>query len=47
MLVKTCNFREMQDEMIRDQLVEKTDINKVRERLLLESDVDLPRMGSY
>ena len=40
-LSKTCKFGTMTDEMIRDQLIEKTNQTKIRERLLMEEDLTL------
>ncbi len=37
-LASTCKFGALQDEMIRDQLIEHTNDTKVRETLLLEPD---------
>lgn len=37
-LATTCNFGTFHDEMIRDQLVEKTCVPRIRERLLMEED---------
>lgn len=37
-LASSCNFGDLRDEMIRDQLVFKTSIARVRERLLMEED---------
>ena len=42
-LVKTCDFGEMTDEMIRDQVVEKTNSTKIRERLLMEKELTLQK----
>ncbi|KAJ8046478.1 hypothetical protein HOLleu_05158 [Holothuria leucospilota] len=42
-LASTCEFRDFADEMIRDQLVEKTTSTKLRERLLLEKDLTLTK----
>lgn len=42
-LSKTCNFGTMEDEMIRDQVVEKTSSHRVRERLLMEKDLTLTK----
>ncbi|KAG1938438.1 thy-1 membrane glycoprotein [Pimephales promelas] len=43
-LASTCKFGALQDEMIRDQLIEHTNNAKVRETLLLEpDDLSLPR----
>ncbi|KAG1940200.1 retrotransposable element [Pimephales promelas] len=43
-LPSTCKFGALQDEMIRDQLIEHTNNAKVRETLLLEpDDLSLPR----
>ncbi|PIK55537.1 hypothetical protein BSL78_07542 [Apostichopus japonicus] len=39
----TCNFGTFLDEMLRDQLVEKTNSTRIRERLLLETDLKLPK----
>lgn len=35
-LVSTCNFKTMEDEMIRDQFIEKIIHQIIRERLILE-----------
>ena len=40
-LASTCDFNDFENEMIRDQLIEKTCVNKIRERLLLEPNIDL------
>ncbi|KAJ8034400.1 hypothetical protein HOLleu_21220 [Holothuria leucospilota] len=40
-LSKTCDFGPMTDEMIRDQIIEKTATPRVRERLLMEKDLKL------
>ena len=37
-LAVTCRFGKLHDELVRDQLIEKTIHLKVRERLLMESD---------
>ncbi|XP_071954180.1 uncharacterized protein [Antedon mediterranea] len=37
----SCNFGVIADEMIRDQLVEKTNSSRIRERLLLEPELTL------
>ena len=37
-LASGCNFGALSDEMIRDQLIEKTNCQRIRERLLMESD---------
>uniref|UniRef100_A0A8C1RTY5 Uncharacterized protein n=1 Tax=Cyprinus carpio TaxID=7962 RepID=A0A8C1RTY5_CYPCA len=42
-LAATCEFGAMEDEMIRDQLVEKTNSSRIRERLLLEVPLDLKK----
>lgn len=42
-LVTTCQFGNMEEEMIRDQLVEKTNSSRIRERLLLEVPLTLPK----
>lgn len=40
-LSKTCDFGPMTDEMIQDQIIEKTATPRVRERLLMEKDLKL------
>ncbi len=40
-LVKACAFGDMEHEMVRDQIVEKTCMPRIRERLLLEPDLTL------
>lgn len=40
-LASTCNFQGFHDEMLRDQLVEKTNSARLRERLLLEPNLQL------
>ena len=40
-LVKKCNFSAMENEMLRDQIVEKTCLPRIRERLLLEPELIL------
>ncbi|KAL7839056.1 hypothetical protein SRHO_G00257140 [Serrasalmus rhombeus] len=42
-LAATCEFGAMEEEMIRDQLVEKTSSTRIRERLLLEVPLDLKK----
>lgn len=42
-LVATCEFGTMEDEMIRDQLVKKTNSTRIGERLLLEVPLDLKK----
>ena len=37
-LAATCNFGVLTDELIRDQLIEKTSIPRIRERLLMEDE---------
>ena len=37
-LVANCNFGQLSDELIRDQLIEKSNNPRVRERLLMEPD---------
>ena len=37
-LLANCNFGQLSDELIRDQLIEKTNNPRVRERLLMEPD---------
>lgn len=45
-LVKTCAFGYIKHEMIRDQIVEKACMPRIRERLLLESDLTFEKMLS-
>ena len=40
-LAKTCEFGELQDEMLRDQIVEKCYSKRLKERLLAQDDLDL------
>ena len=40
-LVANCNYRDLESEMLRDQIVEKTASSRVRERLLMEKDLTL------
>ncbi|KAK0132478.1 hypothetical protein N1851_032656 [Merluccius polli] len=42
-LVKKCQFGTMENEMLRDQIVEKTNSSRIRERLLMEEDLTLER----
>ncbi|KAJ8375109.1 hypothetical protein SKAU_G00056890 [Synaphobranchus kaupii] len=42
-LVTTCQFGTMEEEMIRDQLVEKTNSARIRERLLMEVPLTLSK----
>ena len=42
-LAVTCNFGAMRDEMIRDQLVEKTISDKICEKLFIEENLTLAR----
>ena len=42
-LASTCEFGEVTDDMIRDQLVEKTNSSRIRERLLLETGLTLQK----
>ena len=42
-LVTTCNFSAMENEILRDQIVEKTCLPRIRERLLLEPELTLDR----
>ena len=42
-LATKCNFGSLQDEMIRDQIIEKTCIRRIRERLLLEEKLTLEK----
>ena len=45
-LAKKCNFSTMEDELIRDQIVEKTPHNALRQRLLQEHDLTLQKLLS-
>ena len=45
-LAKTCDFGTFMDQMIRDQIVEKTNSPKVRERLLMEKDLTLQKAST-
>ena len=40
-LAKTCEFGELEDEMLRDQIVEKCHSKRLKERLLAQDDLDL------
>ncbi len=42
-LLVTCDFGALADDMIRDQIVEKTCTSRIRERLLLETDLTLQK----
>lgn len=42
-LAITCEFGDVTDDMIRDQLVEKTNSTRIRERLLLENELTLQK----
>ena len=42
-LVKKCKFGTFENEMLRDQIVEKTNSTRIRERLLMEEDLTLDR----
>ncbi|KAJ8044581.1 hypothetical protein HOLleu_07364 [Holothuria leucospilota] len=42
-LAKSCDFGQKHDEMIRDQLIEKTNSRKIRERLLVEENLTLDK----
>uniref|UniRef100_A0A8C1KE11 Uncharacterized protein n=1 Tax=Cyprinus carpio TaxID=7962 RepID=A0A8C1KE11_CYPCA len=42
-LAATCEFGAMEEEMICDQMVEKTNSSRIRERLLLEVPLDLKK----
>ncbi|XP_071943706.1 uncharacterized protein [Antedon mediterranea] len=42
-LASTCQFAGLHDDMIRDQIVEKTNSTRVRERLLMEKDLTLTK----
>ena len=42
-LAKTCDYGDKHDEMLRDQIIEKTNSNKVRDRLLMEKELDLSK----
>ena len=43
-LARKCNFGNMEDELIRDQVVEKTPHHSLRQRLLQELDLDLDKL---
>ena len=43
-LARRCNFATMEEEMIRDQVVEKTVHHSLRQRLLQEQDLDLEKL---
>ena len=42
-LIKTCEFGELEDEMLRDQIVEKCFSRRLKERLLSQDDLDLAK----
>ncbi|XP_024124582.1 uncharacterized protein LOC112144321 [Oryzias melastigma] len=42
-LVTTCDFGALADDMIRDQIVEKTNNRRIRERLLMEDNLTLQK----
>lgn len=42
-LVTTCAFSAFENEMLHDQLIEKTSMPHIHERLLLESDLALDK----
>ena len=42
-LIKTCEFGELEDEMLRDQIVEKCFSRHLKERLLSQDDLDLAK----
>ncbi|XP_033098553.1 uncharacterized protein LOC117102408 [Anneissia japonica] len=42
-LASTCQFANLHDDMIRDQIVEKTNSTRVRERLLMEKELTLTK----
>ncbi|KAJ8030724.1 hypothetical protein HOLleu_27211 [Holothuria leucospilota] len=42
-LAKSCDFGQKHDEMIRDQLIEKTNSRKICERLLVEENLTLDK----
>ena len=42
-LVKTCEFGTLEDEMIRDQIVEKCYSERLKQRLLAEEELDLAK----
>ncbi len=42
-LLVTCDFGALADDMIKDQIVEKTCTSRIRERLLLETDLTLQK----
>ena len=43
-LARKCNFGSMEDELIRDQVVEKTPHSNLRQRFLQEQDLDLAKL---
>ncbi len=44
-LAATCEFASNNDKMLRDQLVEHVNSHRVRERLLLETDLTLDKVN--
>ena len=42
-LAKTCDFDTKTDEMIRDQIIEKTNCSRIRDKLLTEKDLTLDK----
>lgn len=42
-MVSLCAFGDKEDEMLRDQIVEKVYSSRIREHLLLEADLTLDR----
>ena len=42
-LASRCQFGELTEEMIRDQIIEKTRLGRLRERLLIEADLTLEK----
>ena len=40
-LLQNCSFRDLTEEMIRDQLIENRNISRIRERLLMEPDTHI------
>ena len=44
-LAKTCEFGELEDDMLRDQIVEKCHLKRLKERLLAQDDLDLVKIA--
>ncbi|XP_026202834.1 uncharacterized protein LOC113153427 [Anabas testudineus] len=45
-LAATCEFGNMEDQMVRDQLIERVDNTRIRDRLLLEPDLTLAKAAT-